>query len=563
MSSLAGRTLRSALRYRRFHPLRRATKDAVFGKRRPFEKGWIESFYDWTENRLRPLRSEAVILFFRFVDLLRLRIIVRDTAAGVGLYQFIVHQWPCVLAYVAGAAVLAVVGQHLQHLQIYRCGLPWEVLQNFFGVLYNYFTDAQAEQLKEQTQLAAQGVAKEGKEYLNSLDIEKYRITWIDKDGTVLFDSKANTDEMENHLEREEIKDALKKGVGQSSRYSKTLMEKQRYYAEKISDGSVVRLSVSQYTWWRLAYGMMTPILILIVVSYGLSLYLAYELSNRIVEPLNDLDLDHPEDIDTYDEIKPLIIKIEAQQRLLNRQNKQLLRDISEKEKAEQIRKEFTANVSHELKTPLQSISGCAELLSNGMVKDEDVPQFSQQIYSESKRMTSLVDDIIGLSRLDEGARDMTREKVDLMDISSDVVNRLLPVANNTGVELSIEGEKSEFVGIPSLLNEIVYNLCDNAIKYNKNDGHVSVSVTSDEKKVVLTVSDDGIGIPLEQQERIFERFYRVDKSHSKEVGGTGLWLSIVKHAVSLHNGKIELRSQLGTGTTITVTFPKESIIDD
>lgn len=433
----------------------------------------------------------------------------------------------------------------------------------FFGVLYNYFTDAQAEQLKEQTQLAAQGVAKEGKEYLNSLDIEKYRITWIDKDGTVLFDSKANTDEMENHLEREEIKDALKKGVGQSSRYSKTLMEKQLYYAEKISDGSVVRLSVSQYTWWRLAYGMMTPILILIVVSYGLSLYLAYELSNRIVEPLNDLDLDHPEDIDTYDEIKPLIIKIEAQQRLLNRQNKQLLRDISEKEKAEQIRKEFTANVSHELKTPLQSISGCAELLSNGMVKDEDVPQFSQQIYSESKRMISLVDDIIGLSRLDEGARDMTRKKVDLMDISSDVVNRLLPVANNTGVELSIEGEKSEFVGIPSLLNEIVYNLCDNAIKYNKNDGHVSVSVTSDEKKVVLTVSDDGIGIPLEQQERIFERFYRVDKSHSKEVGGTGLGLSIVKHAVSLHNGKIELRSQLGTGTTITVTFPKESIIDD
>lgn len=433
----------------------------------------------------------------------------------------------------------------------------------FFGVLYNYFTNVQAEQLKEQTQLAAQGVAKEGKDYLNSLDIEKYRITWIDKDGTVLFDSKANTDEMENHLEREEIKDALKKGVGQSSRYSKTLMEKQLYYAEKISDGSVVRLSVSQYTWWRLVYGMMTPILILIVVSYGLSLYLAYELSNRIVEPLNDLDLDHPEDIDTYDEIKPLIIKIEAQQRLLNRQNKQLLKDISEKEKAEQIRKEFTANVSHELKTPLQSISGCAELLSNGMVKDEDVPKFSQQIYSESKRMISLVDDIIGLSRLDEGARDMTREKVDLMDISSDVVNRLLPVANNAGVELSIEGEKSEFVGIPSLLNEIVYNLCDNAIKYNKNDGHVSVSVTSDEKKVVLTVSDDGIGIPLEQQERIFERFYRVDKSHSKEVGGTGLGLSIVKHAVSLHNGKIELRSQLGTGTTITVTFPKESIIDD
>ena len=433
----------------------------------------------------------------------------------------------------------------------------------FFGVLYNYFTNVQAEQLKEQTQLAAQGVAKEGKDYLNSLDIEKYRITWIDKDGTVLFDSKANTDEMENHLEREEIKDALKKGVGQSSRYSKTLMEKQLYYAEKISDGSVVRLSVSQYTWWRLVYGMMTPILILIVVSYGLSLYLAYELSNRIVEPLNDLDLDHPEDIDTYDEIKPLIIKIEAQQRLLNRQNKQLLKDISEKEKAEQIRKEFTANVSHELKTPLQSISGCAELLSNGMVKDEDVPKFSQQIYSESKRMISLVDDIIGLSRLDEGARDMTREKVDLMDISSDVVNRLLPVANNAGVELSIQGEKSEFVGIPSLLNEIVYNLCDNAIKYNKNDGHVSVSVTSDEKYVVLTVSDDGIGIPLEQQERIFERFYRVDKSHSKEVGGTGLGLSIVKHAVSLHNGKIDLRSQMGTGTTITVTFPKESIIDD
>ena len=306
---------------------------------------------------------------------------------------------------------------------------------------------------------------------------------------------------------------------------------------------------------------MMTPILIIAAIAFGLSLYLAYELSNKIVEPLNDMDLDHPEDIETYDEIKPLLIKIEAQQRLLNQQNKQLLKDISEKEKTEQIRKEFTANVSHELKTPLQSISGCAELLSNGMVKEEDVPKFSHQIYSESKRMISLVDDIIGLSRLDEGARDMKRERTDLLAIATDVVERLTPVASNAGVTIKIKGEKAEFIAIPSLLDEIVYNLCDNAIKYNKKDGRVDVTVTNNEKDVTLTVSDNGIGIPLEQQERIFERFYRVDKSHSKEVGGTGLGLSIVKHAVSLHGGKVELSSQLGAGTKITIVFPKETVV--
>lgn len=431
----------------------------------------------------------------------------------------------------------------------------------FFGVLYNYFTNEQMEQLKNQTQLAAKGVTDEGQKYLSGLDIEKYRVTWIDKDGTVLFDSKANTDEMENHLKREEIKSAIENGTGESSRYSTTLMEKQLYYAQKLDNGSVIRLSISQYTWWRLAFAMMTPILIIAAIAFGLSLYLAYELSNKIVEPLNDMDLDHPEDIETYDEIKPLLIKIEAQQRLLNQQNKQLLKDISEKEKTEQIRKEFTANVSHELKTPLQSISGCAELLSNGMVKEEDVPKFSQQIYSESKRMISLVDDIIGLSRLDEGARDMKREKTDLLAIATDVVERLTPVASNAGVTIKVKGEKAEFIAIPSLLDEIVYNLCDNAIKYNKKDGRVDVTVANNEKDVTLTVSDNGIGIPLEQQERIFERFYRVDKSHSKEVGGTGLGLSIVKHAVSLHGGKVELSSQLGTGTKITIVFPKETVV--
>lgn len=431
----------------------------------------------------------------------------------------------------------------------------------FFGVLYNYFTNEQMEQLKNQTQLAAKGVTDEGQKYLSGLDIEKYRVTWIDKDGTVLFDSKANTDEMENHLEREEIKSAIENGTGESSRYSTTLMEKQLYYAQKLDNGSVIRLSISQYTWWRLAFAMMTPILIIAAIAFGLSLYLAYELSNKIVKPLNDMDLDHPEDIETYDEIKPLLIKIEAQQRLLNQQNKQLLKDISEKEKAEQIRKEFTANVSHELKTPLQSISGCAELLSNGMVKEEDVPKFSQQIYSESKRMISLVDDIIGLSRLDEGARDMKRERTDLLAIATDVVERLTPVANNAGVTIKIKGEKAEFIAIPSLLDEIVYNLCDNAIKYNKKDGRVDVTVANSKKDVILTVSDNGIGIPLEQQERIFERFYRVDKSHSKEVGGTGLGLSIVKHAVSLHGGKVELSSQFGAGTKITIIFPKETVV--
>lgn len=412
------------------------------------------------------------------------------------------------------------------------------------GVLYNYFSEAQMNQLKAQTTLTAKGVSQSGISFFDGLDTGKYRITWIDKDGTVKYDSKVEKGGMENHLEREEIKEAIETGYGESYRYSTTLLERQLYSAISLSDGTIIRMSTYQNTWWALLLDMLHPILIVIIIGVCLSLLLAMQLSKKIVQPLNELDLDHPENVQAYKEIQPLLDKIHSGKNKYN--------------VTEQIRKEFTANVSHELKTPLQNISGSAEILCSGIVKDEDIPKFSKQIYNESKRMISLVEDIIGLSHLDEGASDMVREAIDLYSIANDTVESLKPIADNAGITLNINGETAMMTGIPELINAIVFNLCDNAIKYNKTGGRVFVKVHNDADRTVLTVKDNGIGIPEEQQDRIFERFYRVDKSRSKEVGGTGLGLSIVKHAAILHNAKISLESKLGEGTSITVEFPKK-----
>lgn len=528
------------------------------------------------------------------------------------------------------------------------------------GVLYDYFSGSQEEQLKNQTVLAAQGIENEGTGYFDGLKSEDLRITWIDKDGKVLFDNRTDASSMENHLEREEVREAVESGYGTSARYSETLTEKSLYSAKKLSDGSIVRLSVSQYSVITLFLGMLRPVLFIALLAVILALVLAYRLSKNIVTPLNKLDLDAPLSNEVYEELSPLLQRMDAQQKQLKSQAKELERkreefeaatanmseglvvlneqgeilsvnrtasdilgtsdaclgkdilsvngsaemqemlrqartgenaeitvsvggrafrfnaspvvtekkvagiallifDITEKEKAEQMRREFTANVSHELKTPLHTISGYAELLANGMVEEKDTAEFSQKIYAEAQRMIRLVEDIIRLSNLDEGATELAREEADLLKIAEKAVESLAPAAEKENVSVEFSGEKAGLSGIPQLLSAIVYNLTDNAIKYNHSGGKVFVSVTNVPDGVLLSVKDTGIGIPKDQQERVFERFYRVDKSHSKEVGGTGLGLSIVKHAAKLHGAKIMLDSEPGKGTEIDVLFPKNA----
>ncbi len=529
----------------------------------------------------------------------------------------------------------------------------------FSIMLYNYFSDVRQEQLRVQTELAAKAVAAEGVAYFDDLDAREYRITLIAPDGKVIFDSRSDTGEMENHLEREEIREALENAFGESSRYSVTLMERALYCAEKLPDGSVLRMSVSQNTLLTLLFGMSQPLAAIILIAVALSMFLAYRLSKQIVKPLNSLNLDDPLSNEQYDELAPLLHRIDSQQRQIKKQADELRKrqeefaavtenmaegivvlgtsgeilsinpaaarlfdasgdvvgqhmltlnrspevsdllsamekgshaekfldlkgrkfqldispvsdgekvsggvllilDVTEKERAEQLRREFTANVSHELKTPLQTISGAAELLKNGLVKEPDKQKFYARIHGESQRMISLVEDIIRLSHLDEGAKGMPRERVDLFKLAKETVKQLQPEAEAAKIALEVSGEATEIDGIPQLLNSIIYNLIDNSIKYNHEGGQVAVSVKNADNRAILAVEDTGIGIPKEHQERIFERFYRVDKSRSKALGGTGLGLSIVKHAAMIHGARIEVESEVGKGTRVEVDFPKE-----
>lgn len=528
----------------------------------------------------------------------------------------------------------------------------------FLLVLYDYFEGVQRNQLRMQAELAAQAVANEGMRYFDGLETGEYRITWIGADGEVLYDNRSDSLDMENHLEREEIQKALATGTGESARYSTTLLEQHLYSAKRLPDGSVIRLSVSQSTLLHLLLGMLQPICFIMIIALVLSLVLSSRLSKKIVEPLNSLDLDKPFNNEGYDELAPLLRRLDSQQRQIKYQEEELAQrkkefeavtenmtegiillnakgnileinpaakrlfgtdascigqhllsvnrsmqvsallasaqsghrdartvplaggryelllspvksgdlpsgsvllaiDVTEKEKAEQMRREFTANVSHELKTPLHAIAGSAELLANGIVKEEDKPIFYARIESEAQRMIRLVEDIIRLSHLDEGAYDMKREQTDLMLLARETIKSLQQEAERAHVTITLDGESAQIEGIPQLLQSILFNLCDNAIKYNREGGNVSVSIKNEANSVVLAVADTGIGIPPEDQERIFERFYRVDKSRSKELGGTGLGLSIVKHAARLHNAGITLQSVEGTGTTITITFPR------
>ena len=524
------------------------------------------------------------------------------------------------------------------------------------GFLYDYFGGVEENQLRDELNLAAAAVEDGGTDYLSRLTADRCRLTWIAADGSVLYDTRTDAESLENHASRAEVSQALTTGTGESTRYSSTLMEKTMYYAQRLDDGTVLRISISRATVGMIAVGMIQPLLIVLIVALILSGLLARRLSRRIVDPLNSLDLEHPLDNDAYEELSPLLkrihrqhVEIQTQLRELHERTDEFTQitgsmreglvlldehgsilsinaaaqalfgadaqcvgrdfltiersheisaaiqaavtdghsevraeragrvyqfdisritsdgkllgtvilafDITEQEFAERNRREFTANVSHELKTPLQGIIGSAELIENGMVRPDDLPRFVGHIHAEAARLVTLIDDIIRLSQLDEGDA-MPTEPVDLLAVSQEAAENLHDAAAARSVTVSVTGQPSVIPGVRRLLYEVVYNLCDNAIKYNRDGGRVDVTVAADADGSSITVADTGIGIAPEHQSRVFERFYRVDKSHSKASGGTGLGLSIVKHAVQYHHGRIELESTPGTGTTIRVVFP-------
>ena len=519
------------------------------------------------------------------------------------------------------------------------------------GLLYNHFTQVQVAQLKDELSLAVTGAEQYGNAFLENVEADRFRLTWIDADGTVLFDTQADQTAMENHANREEIREAMATGFGNAVRTSATMTEQTYYEAQKLQDGTVLRISTNQKSALSLMIGMLWPIILITVLAIGLSAVLARRMAMRIVEPLNNLDLEQPLKNETYEEISPLLHRIHRQHNQIHMQIEKMKRksdefnqitsnmqeglvlldaygkivsinpaaqkifetgedcngkdflmidrsrlmrnavnealdngrayarenrngrdyqfdlsrinsddmvigavilafDITERVNSEQMRREFSANVSHELKTPLQGIIGSAELLESGMVKPEDTSRFVGHIKKEATRLVSLIEDIMRLSQLDEGV-ELPKENVDMLELAEEVKAILETSAADKQVTVHITGEGFIVEGVRRMLHELLYNLCDNAIKYNTPGG--SVTIHADHNR--LTVSDTGIGISTEHKDRIFERFYRVDKSHSKASGGTGLGLSIVKHAAAYHHAEITLESTPGHGTAITVQF--------
>lgn len=524
------------------------------------------------------------------------------------------------------------------------------------GVLHTYFGKIQNKQLKDELFLATLGTEQEGLNYLDNLRTEDYRITWISSDGVVLFDNQADITKMENHSNREEFTEAIETGVGSSSRHSVTLTENTVYEARLLSDGSVLRISMNQKSILSLLFGLIQPFGIILIAAIVFAYLIAEKLAEQIMEPLEEIDLEHPLKKESYEELTPFLNRIQFQKKqikcqiqeleqkklefeqvvshmkeglvLLNADNqvlsinpaamelfqttlncigndfltverKQKLTnaiekarmegfsqirleknerdyqfdissiktetgivgsvilafDITEQMNAEKMRREFSANVSHELKTPLQSIIGSAELLQNNLVKEEDKPRFIGHIHKEASRLVVLIEDIIRLSELDE-EREIQKEELSLYKIVSNVVDSLQDMAWKKNITLHLEGKEGKIQGVYRLIYETIYNICDNAIKYNVDGGDVKISIEEKDSEVGIAIEDTGIGIPKEHQSRIFERFYRVDKSHSKKSGGTGLGLSIVKHAVGYHNGEINLSSEEGKGTKIEIWFP-------
>ena len=519
------------------------------------------------------------------------------------------------------------------------------------GILYGNFGGQLQRELTKEAAYLEYGVEQQGVEYLQNVSDKNSRITYIAQDGTVLFDNEADAYEMENHKDREEFQKAEKYGAGESSRYSNTLSEKTMYYALRLKNGNVLRVSGTQETVIVLVKNLVLPLCWILFLMLALSGIMASVISKRIVKPVNELDLEHPEENQIYEELSPLLSKIHRQNREIQKQLEEfslitenmqeglividkytmilsanssawnlfhvdkacqgesvycldraedfrhaiehvlggehaelvlklngndiqlianpvvrgektegaviLLVDVTEKLERENLRREFSANVSHELKTPLTSISGFAEIIQNGFVQEQDIPKFAGRIYKEAQRLLQLVEDVIQISQLDEEKTPYIWEPVDIYQVCKNAFDSLKEKAQQMNVHLYICGESMKIEAVRTLLEEAVYNICDNAIKYNRNDGNVSIFLTQTAQEAQIVVKDTGIGIPAEDQDRVFERFYRVDKSHSKEIGGTGLGLSIVKHAVSTLQGKIILRSEEGSGTEIIMRFLK------
>ena len=423
------------------------------------------------------------------------------------------------------------------------------------GALYSYFSGQQLQALKDEAAYLSAAVSLHGPDFLrDAAQADGSRVTLIAADGAVLFDSVADPASLENHAQREEVLEARAAGSGHSSRYSATSGRRTLNYALLQPDGTVLRLSALLYTRGMLAVNLFSPFVLVLTMAVILSLTLAARMSRKITRPLGAIDLKNPDDRAVYEELRPLVERIREQNREIQRNVAELK---AEHARQDALRREFTANVSHELKTPLTSISGYAELLQNGMVKQEDIPRFSGTIYREAQRLIVLVNDIIRLSRLDDKDVQEERQPVPLRPLCSEVAAALAPAAEQKGVTMALTGGDPTVVGIRQILGEIVYNLCDNAIKYNRPGGRVTLDLKEGEDFVLLSVQDTGIGIPEEEQGRVFERFYRVDKSHSKEMGGTGLGLSIVRHGAAYHNAAVAVQSAPGRGTTFTVRFPK------
>lgn len=412
-------------------------------------------------------------------------------------------------------------------------------------ILYNRNLSLLQSEIQQEAKYICTAINISGPEYLEEMDevVIQTRVTRIDQEGNVLYDSRRDESTLENHGERKEVRDALSGGVGEDIRRSATVETDMYYYALLLDDGTVLRVSRAVDSLVSTAVDVIPVIGVLGVLMTVLALFLAKWQTEKLIKPINELDLEHPLDNVVYSELNPLLTAMDIQNR--------------EKEAVSNMRKEFSANVSHELKTPLTSISGYAEIMKNGMVRPADIPLFSERIYKEARRLITLVEDIIKLSKLDEESIELEKEEVDLYDLTREVISRLAPQASQKNVRMEMAGEPVKYFGIRQILDEMIYNVCENAIKYNNDGGRVTVWVGNTLDGAKVSVSDNGIGIPKEHQERIFERFYRVDKSHSKERGGTGLGLSIVKHGALLHGAKVSVESEPGKGTKIEMQFSK------